>query len=140
MVNKKIIFFFFVLIISACNDKVTIADSTDDALSLLETEVFYNQKMSLPEGAKLEVRLEDVSKMDIASELISSAIRVIKSAPPYALQIAFPSEKIKKSHRYSLRASIKVDDKLYFISTMHIDPFAVGIASPIKVKVDPVGK
>jgi putative lipoprotein len=143
MINKKLIPFFLVimssLLISACNDQTTVAGAKDDALSLLETEVFYNQKMRLPEGAKLEVRLEDVSKMDVASELISSATREIKSGPPYALQIAFPSKQIKNSHRYSLRASIKVEGKLYFISTTHIDPFAVGIASPIKIKVDPVG-
>lgn len=144
MVNKKLIPFFFVIIttlfISACNDESGVsAGATDDALSLLETEVFYNQKIILPEGATLEVRLEDVSKMDVSSELISSAIREIKSAPPYSLQIAFPSKQIKNNHRYSLRALIKVNGKLHFISTTHIDPFEVGIASPIRIKVDQVG-
>jgi len=141
MVNKKLIAFFLFIFTTVflvgCNDKV---DATDDALSLLETEVFYNQKVSLPEGAKLEVRLEDVSKMDVASELISSATRKVKNAPPYALQIAFPTESIKAKHRYSLRATIKVDGRLLFISTTHINPFAVGIASPIEIKVDPVGR
>ena len=141
MLNKKLIPFFLsvfaLLLITACNGN---SNATDDALSLLETEVFYNQKVALPEGAKLEVRLEDVSKMDVASELISSATREIKSSPPYALQIAFPTESIQEKHRYSLRATIKLDGKLLFISTTHIDPFAVGIASPINIKVDPVGR
>ena len=141
MINKKLSTFFLLIIttglLAGCNDNNSVAD---DALSLLETEVFYNQKIILPEGAKLEVRLEDVSKMDVASELISSATREIKSSPPYALQIAFPSDQIKNNHRYSLRASIKVNGKLHFISTTHIDPFAVGIASPIQIKVNPVGK
>lgn len=131
-----LLFIFTTIAISGCNEKTTF---TDDALSLLETEVFYRQRIALPEGAVLEIRLEDVSKMDVASELIASATREIKSAPPYALQIAFPTEAIKENHRYSLSASIKVDDKLHFISTTHIDPFAVGIATPIEIKVDPIG-
>ncbi len=140
MINIKLFSLFFVVIttyfISGCTDK---ANAADDALSLLQTEVFYNPLVTLPEGAILEVRLEDVSKMDVASELISRATRQVKSNPPYSLQIAFPSKQIKNNHRYSLSASIKVDGKLIFISTSHIDPFAVGIASPIKIKVDQVG-
>ena len=97
MLNKKFIHFLLLIFttafISGCNGKV---DVTDDALSLLETEVFYHHKVALPEGAKLEVRLEDVSKMDVASELISSATRNIKNSPPYALQIAFPTTSIKE--------------------------------------------
>lgn len=123
-------------LMSGCNDQNSVAN---DGLSFLETEVFYLQKINLPEGALLEVRLEDVSKMDVAAELISSATREIKSTPPYALQIAFPSDSIKDKHRYSLSASIKVNGKLHFISTTHINPFAVGIASPIEIKVDQVG-
>jgi len=124
------------ILISGCNDKPKVAD---DALSLLDTEIYYTQEIILPEGAKLEVRLEDISKMDVASEVISNTTREVKSKPPYALQIAFPTELIKVNHRYGLRASIKLDDKLLFISTYHINPFEVGIASPIKIKVDPVG-
>lgn len=137
MVNKKTISFLIVLIttafISGCNDKTA---TMDDGLSLLETEVFYNQKITLPEGAKLEVHLEDVTIMDAVSIRISSATRKIKSNPPYSLQIAFPSKKIKNNHRYSLRATIKINGKLHFISTSHINPFEVGIASPIKIKVE----
>lgn len=127
---------FSTTLISGCNDQPTV---TDNGLSLLDTEVYYTQDTILPEGAKLEVRLEDVSKMDVASELISNTTREIKSTPPYALQIAFPTELIKVNSRYGLRASIKLDDKLLFISTYHINPFEVGIASPITIKVEPVG-
>ncbi|PKF61953.1 hypothetical protein CW745_08175 [Psychromonas sp. psych-6C06] len=141
MFTKKIVtlmcLIFSVVLLTGCNDSV---NKSDDALSLLETEVYYLQKIRLPEGAKLEVRLEDVSKMDVAAEVISSAVRELKSSPPYALQIAFPSDQIKANHRYSLRASIRSGDELLFISTTHINPFEVGIATPIKIKVDHVQK
>lgn len=138
---KKIIhlflFSFSVLLIAGCNVK---KEEQDRSLSLLETEVSFEQGLTLPEGATLEIRLEDVSKMDVASELISSATREIKSAPPYTLQLAFSNNEIKNNHRYSLQASIRAQGKLVFISTSHIDPFAVGSATPIKIKVDPVGR
>ena len=128
---------FVAVFVSGCNEK---QGQSDDALSLLETEVFYTQDITLPEEAKLEVRLEDVSKMDVAAELIVAATREIKSKPPYALQIAFPTKLIKEKHRYSLRASIKLDGKLLFISTTHINPFEVGVASPVSIKVEQIGQ
>ncbi|GLS92263.1 lipoprotein [Psychromonas marina] len=139
--RKKIIpllMIFVAVLVSGC-DKSSDNATSDDALSLLETEVYYTQKMLLPDGAELEVRLEDVSKMDVASELISSTTREIKNTPPYALQVTFPTKRIKANRRYNLRASIRLEDKLIFTSTSHINPFEVGIASPIKIKVDQVG-
>jgi len=129
---------FVAVFVTGCN-KNGDNMSSDDALSLLETEVYYTQKILLPEGAELEVRLEDVSKMDVASELISSSTREIKNTPPYALQVTFPTKRIQAERRYNLRASIRLEDKLLFTSTSRINPFEVGIASPIKIKVDQVG-
>lgn len=140
MVIKKLAPLLLIIVslflISGCKYQTEV---TDDALSLLETEVYYRQKVRLPEGAKLEVRLEDVSKMDLPSVLISSSRREIKNTPPFALQITFRSDQIQVDHRYNLQASIKVDGKLLFISTTNIDPFAIGNNSPIKIKVDKVG-
>ena len=122
-----------VLLVSGCSEK---ADTVDDALSLLDTQVHYIEKITLPDGARLQVRLEDVSEMDVAAELVSSATRKISSVPPYSLQIAFPTKQIKMNRRYNLHASILLEDKLLFISTTQINPFEVGIASPIQIKVD----
>lgn len=126
---------FSVIFMSGCNEKM---EAPGDALSLLETEVVSKQNIDFTEVAILEVRLEDISKKDVASELISTSSRAIKSTPPYALQIAFPTKLIKANHNYSLSASILVAGELHFISTTYIDPFAVGIASPIQIVVEQV--
>ncbi len=139
MILKKItqlfllIFSFFFIV--GCNEKV---NKEDDALSLLETEIFYHQSIDLPEGAVLEVRLEDVSKMDVASELISLSSRTIKGSFPYSMRIMFPTKRNKIKRSYSLVASIKVDGKLHFRSTSYVNPFEVGHASPIKIEVEKV--
>ena len=139
MITKKVNFYLFILLnlvlLSGCNKAEEIKD---DGLSFLDCSVYYLEEMALPEGAILQVRLEDVSKMDVAAELIVSNQRTIKSRPPYALQLAFPRELIKMEHRYTLRALVTLEGELLFTSTAHINPFAIGIASPIEIKVDQV--
>lgn len=128
---------FSVFFISACKDE---GKSSDDALSMLDTQVYYLEQLALPEGAQLHVYLEDVSKMDVASELISTSTRSIKSKPPYLLQVAFPTNSIEVNKRYNLRASITLEGELLFISTTQINPFAVGVASPVNIKVEQVAR
>jgi len=127
--------FLATFFVSGCGEKV---ETPDDALSLLETKVVSEQHVELTKEAILEIRLEDVSKKDIESEVISTASRTVRSRPPYSLQIAFPTKLIKANHSYSLSASIRIDGELHFISTTHINPFAIGIASPITINVEKV--
>jgi len=139
MVTKKINFYLFMLLnllfLSSCNK---VEEIKDDGLSFLDCSAYYLEDMTLPEGAILQVRLEDISQMDVVAELISSNQRTIKSAPPYALQLAFPRKLIKMGHRYTLRALITLEGELLFTSTTYINPFAVGIASPIEIEVEQI--
>jgi len=140
MFSKKVVsllIIFSVFFITACQNK---EKQTDDALSMLDTKVYYLENIILPEGAKLHVRLEDISKTDVASTLISTATRTIKSNPPYLLQIAFPTNSIQVNSRYNLRASITLEGRLLFISTTRVNPFVVGVASPISIKVEQTEK
>tara|TARA_R110001583_G_scaffold10698_1_gene49026 strand:+ start:4058 stop:4495 length:438 start_codon:yes stop_codon:yes gene_type:complete len=121
------------LFLNGCGDQTGIKD---EALSLLETEVFYHQSIVLPKGAILEVYLQDISKVGKPAVILSHASRVIKNNPPFVLQLAFPQHVIKNNHHYDIQASIKVQGRLYFMSTVAVNPFEVGVASPIKIIVE----
>ncbi len=106
------------------------------AMKMLSTSVIYLDHSVLPPNAVLKVVLEDISKADVISDLISSQSLKVKGTPPYIVNIEYDANKIQKNHRYNLLATIKVKDSLVFISTTHIDPFVEGQTKPIEIKMD----
>ncbi len=121
---------------TATTEKQVTAEVT--AMKMLSTSVTYLEPSVLSPNAVLEVVLEDTSKADMISELISSQSLKVKGTPPYTVNIEYDANKIKKNHSYNLRATIRVEDSLIFISTTHIDPFAEGLTKPIEIRMDQV--
>ncbi|AQS36247.1 hypothetical protein Sps_01058 [Shewanella psychrophila] len=108
------------------------------AMKTLDINVIYLDRRMLPPNAVLEVTLEDISKADAASDVIATQSVKGIGTPPYAVSIEYDASKIQDRNRYSLRATIKVEDSLIFTSTTSIDPFAEGQTKPIEIKVDRV--
>ncbi|MEW6996688.1 YbaY family lipoprotein [Colwelliaceae bacterium BS250] len=112
------------LTLNACDSaSVTPDTSTKTNTQILEGKVYYRERILLPPGAVLEVTLEDVSKMDVASVLISSVKQPLKGAPPYTFNLDYNAELIKPNMRYGLRAKVTLSNKLLMTSTEHLDPF-----------------
>ncbi|CAG20844.1 META domain-containing protein [Photobacterium profundum] len=140
------------LMLQACNDttestqvtadvpliEAPVTDAAEAEMKSLDVNVIYLDRRMLPPGAVLEVTLEDVSKADAPSELIVSQSMEPASAPPYAMVLDYDTTKIVDKHRYSLRATVKVQDQLVMTSTTSIDPFAEGAITPIEIKLDRV--
>jgi putative lipoprotein len=140
------------LMLQACNDapestqvssdasliEAPAADAIEAEMKSLDVNVIYLDRRMLPPGAVLEVTLEDVSKADAPSDLIVSQSMEPASAPPFAMVLDYDATKIADKHRYSLRATIKVQDQLVMTSTTSIDPFAEGATLPIEIKLDRV--
>ena len=123
---------------TATAEKQVTAEVT--AMKTLDINVIYLDRRMLPPNAVLEVTLEDISKADVASVLIASQSLKNIGTPPYAVSIEYDASKIQDKHRYSLRATIKVEGSLVFTSTTNIDPFAEGQTKPIEIKVDRVAR
>jgi putative lipoprotein len=110
--------------LTACDNTNTLtATNTQATMKILEGEAYYRERMMLPPGAVLEVTLEDVSKMDVASTQISSTTQVLEGGPPYAFKLEYDAALIEDKMRYSLRAKVTLSDKLLMTSTEHLDPF-----------------
>ncbi len=99
------------------NQQVTVNNKT------LAGEVSYRERKLLPPGVTLEVTLEDVSKMDVASTLIAKSSSEITGAPPYKFSLDYDEALINSKMRYSIRAKLLLKDKLLFTSTEQLDPF-----------------
>ncbi len=127
------------LLLTACDKDVeSSAPQESIQLDTLIGEVFYRERKLLPPGATLEVTLEDVSKMDVASTLISSVSQELNGAPPYAFTLEYDANKIEANMAYSLRAKIMVDNKLLMTSTQSLNPFKSD-SKDIKIMLSMVG-
>lgn len=129
--------FICCLLISSCQSKM-IADSKSS--QILEVSVLYRERIALPPGAELLVTLNDVSKMDVPATIISSSTQKLSSGPPYSVSLSYSEDQIEPNHRYSLRAKIRFEGKLLFISTYTIDPFGSEVKQPIQIIVEKVSQ
>ncbi len=92
-------------------------------METLSGTLFYRERMMLPPNAEITVKLEEVSKMDVAAEVIASTTLRPKGGPPYAFILEYDPSKISDKGRYGLRVRIEADDKLMFINTRHVPAF-----------------
>lgn len=115
------------LTLIGCGDDPMQQDVSEDQSTVnnqtLSGEVTYRERKLLPPGVTLQVTLEDVSKMDVASVLIATTSSVITGAPPYAFKLDYDQGIINSKMRYSLRAKLLLNEKLLFTSTEQLDPF-----------------
>ncbi len=120
-------------------DGTTAADAAGEgeAMSVIEGEVSYRERIMLPPGAELEVQLEDISRADAMATVITTVSYTLDGAPPYPFTIEYDPTRIDPRMRYALRARITEGGELRFTNTEYIDPFA---APPVKVMVAAVAR
>ena len=76
----------------------------------------YTENLLLPEDAKFEVFLEDISLLDVASVSLGETIISPAGQIPIAFSIKYDDEKIKLGRRYAVRAKITQKDKLLYVT------------------------
>lgn len=93
----------------------TLALSLTPGLAAAETvsgTVTYRERMLLPQGAALEVVLEDVSRADAPAVEIGSFAARDPGTPPFSFSIDYDPATIEPANRYGLRARVTAGDRL----------------------------
>ena len=68
----------------------------------------YRERILLPPGHVLTVRLEDVSLADAPSRTLAEQVTPLEGrAPPYAFNLAYDPTDIRENHSYAVRAEIR---------------------------------
>ena len=93
---------------------------------LITGTVFYRERIALPPEAVVRVTLEDASRADTTSVVIAETRFQASGGPPYAFALGYDPALIDDRGRVTLRATIRVDERLLFSSTEHIPPFEAG--------------
>ena len=87
---------------------------------VLAGSVLYRERIALPPDARIEVRLEDVSRADAPDVLAEQTFTANGKQVPFPFELRYAPERIQPNHRYGVRASIRgANGELMFTSTVH---------------------
>lgn len=125
---------FGAMSLTGCQSSAQIPEKTTNQI---QTEVFYLDRSMLPKNSELTVTLEDISKMDVASTVITSKSVIVNSASPYKVVLDYDSSLIQENMRYNIRAQIKNRGKLLYTSSQTNNPFQTNESS-LKIKLSKV--
>ncbi|MGJ7518317.1 YbaY family lipoprotein [Pseudomonas baetica] len=128
---KKLSLLAMTVLLTACQHP------TPAPKASLDGEVFYLQRIALPQNAILSVSLQDISLADAPAKVIDEQRGPVKGQVPLPFHLSYNPEKIEPNHRYSINARIEVDGKLLFITTENHAVRLDGTdPQPVKVRVD----
>ncbi|MEN8211587.1 MAG: META domain-containing protein [Thermodesulfobacteriota bacterium] len=108
---------------------------TKQQIQTLEIRVLYRERMMLPPGSEVIVTLEDVSKMDVAADIIAKESVRINGAPPYNISINYDAGRLHEKGRYALRGRIENNGQLLFINTHRINVLEEITGKPVEILV-----
>ena len=90
-----------------------------DGAPIVRGSVFYRERIAMPEGSVVTVRLLDTSGAGAPAEVIGE--QVIEEPPnvPVAFEIGYEPDAIDSSHSYAVAAQIAVNGQVTWRSTIH---------------------
>ncbi len=111
------------------------------ASALVTGSVLYRQRIALPPDAVIQVKLQDVSRMDapavtLAAEVIPAAGRQV----PFPFTLAYSTDAIDSRDTYAVSARITAGGQLRFINTTAHHVITRESPSQIEIVVEPVGR
>ena len=108
-------------------------------MKTIEGSVWYRERMLLPADAEIKVILEDVSRMDVAADVIATTLLGDENGPPWDFSLQYDSARLHEKGRYGLRVRIEVEGKLMFINTSHVPAFDRDPGTSLNIMVSRVG-
>lgn len=103
--------------------------------------VGYLQRIALPPGALITVKLVDVSRADAAAIVLGEQqIRADGKQVPFAFSIPYDPGRIDPRMSYAVQARIEDSGKLLFISDRHYPVLTGGAPDSVDLVLQAVGK
>lgn len=104
-------------------------------VGVVEGAVFYRERIALPAGATIEIRLLEVSNPDVPAEPIAETTIVPKTQVPIGFTLEYDRARIDERHSYALEARILVDGRPWFVSTRPHPVLTRGHPSTVEILV-----
>ena len=97
------------LVLTACApDGAPVPPEMSHGMAVVNVTATYRERILLPPGHVLSVRVEDVSRADAPAEVLAEHRETLAGrAPPYQATLGFPRSQIDPRHTYAVRAEIR---------------------------------
>mgnify|MGYP001818083171 FL=1 len=102
-------------------EQAAAAPAASEARATLTGSVGYRQRIALPPGAVVKVRLEDISLADVKATVLDEQVIETTGQVPIPFELTYDPATVDPRHRYAVRAQIWVEDELWF-STTRVNP------------------
>jgi uncharacterized lipoprotein YbaY/heat shock protein HslJ len=91
---------------------------------LVRGSVTYRERMALPPNARLDVRIEDVSRADAPADVIAERTIAVTRQVPIPFELKTDPAALQPGHSYALRATLSADGEALFVTTTRYPVFA----------------
>lgn len=91
------------LVMAACAPAPDMTTGT----TVVNVTASYRERIMLPPGHVLTVKVEDVSLADAPAQVLAEASEPLTGGPPYRVTVGFPTSQIDPRHTYAARAEIR---------------------------------
>lgn len=92
------------LMAAACS---TLPESSKD-MTEVQVTALYRERIMLPPGHVLTVKVEDVSRADAPARVLAEVSQPLDGrGPPYAVTLSVPNDRIDSRMEYAARAEIR---------------------------------
>lgn len=99
------------------NDAVTANMAENTEMVEVTGTLAYRERMALPDNAEVTVTLEDTSLADAKAVVLDTQTFMTEGKQvPFSFSLSYNSADIDLRHTYNVRAQIRVDGKLRFIT------------------------
>jgi len=93
------------LVLAAC--ATTPGPEMSTGMTIVNVTATYRERIMLPPGHVLTVRIEDVSLADAPAKVLAESSAPLEGGPPYAVTLGFPTAQIDAGHIYAARPEIR---------------------------------
>ena len=100
---------------------------------------YYRERIALPPNAVFEAVLLDVSKADVLATVLGRVVIDDIKGIPLEFAIPYDPGQIEQRLSYSVRATIKVQDQLWFTTDMHYPVLTQSNSDKIEILLKRVG-
>ena len=102
------------LVLAACAAAPDVTTGT----TVVNVTATYRERIMLPPGHVLTVRIEDVSLADAPARVLAEHVEALDGrGPPYTVTLGFPTSQIDPRHTYAARAEIRdPEGRLRFVT------------------------
>ena len=128
--------------------KITIGDQPTESGSLttdnmnnatIRGTITYRERIALPPGAVIKIKLLDVSRQDTAAiEIASRSITTTGEQVPIIFDLPYDTSKIEERYTYVVRSEIYLNDQLSFTTTQSYPVITRGHGNEVNLVLNKV--